>query len=181
MAVSMVAAWKLNRDGKLVNKETGGPYVLAMLAHETDIKATSRTTVQFNSSQYTDSDLSGTEHFFAADGTAMARSANHECDTTNCERKQMTKDGNALQNQQWTSHHGARHRVAPGDSGRRGFDIITRMVGFVNLCYGTDSDVFVQQPVLNDKAADIAVNTVARVATYLNDDVDDIPITYQRW
>jgi hypothetical protein len=103
----------------------------------------------------------------------MARSTNHECDTPNCERKQMTKDGKALQNQQWTSHHGERRRVAPGDHDCNRFDIITRMVGFINLCYGTDPDVFVQQPMLNDKSADVAVSTVANVVTYLTEDIDD--------
>jgi hypothetical protein len=180
MAVSMVA-WKLNRHGKLVNKETGEPYVLAMVAHEADIHAADGTTVQFNSSQFEDSALSGTKHFFADDGTAMARLANHECDTKNCERKQMTKDGNALQNQQWTSHHGARRRVVPGEPGRSRFDIITRMAGFINMCFGTDPDVFEQQPKLNGKSADVAVSTVARIATYLTDDIDTIPITYPRW
>ena len=80
MAVSVVA-WKVNRNGKLVNKATGEPYVLAMLAQEADIQATSHTSVQFNSSQYTNSIHSGTGHFFASDGTAMARSTNHECET----------------------------------------------------------------------------------------------------
>jgi hypothetical protein len=85
----------------------------------------------------------------------------------------MTKDGNALQNQQWTSHHGARRRVVPGDPGRSRFDIITRMAGFINMCFGTDPDVFEQQPKLNGKSADVAVSTVARIATYLTDDIDD--------
>jgi hypothetical protein len=95
----------------------------------------------------------------------------------------MTKDGNALQNQQWTSHSGARHRIAPGEpAGRSRFDIITRMVGFINLCYGTDPDVFdpEHQPKLNDKSADVTVNTIAKVATYLDDDVDET-ITYPKW
>jgi hypothetical protein len=86
----------------------------------------------------------------------------------------MTKDGIALQNQQWTSHHGARHRVVPDGPGRSRFDIITRMTGFINLCFGTDPDVFEQQPKLNGQSADVAVSTVARIATYLTDnDIDD--------
>jgi hypothetical protein len=178
MVTVSVVAWKLNRHGQLVNKKTGGPFVLAMEANETDIEATSGTTVQFNSSQFTDSNLSGTGHFFAANGTAMARHASHKCNTPNCERTQMTKNGNALQNQQWTSHSGERHRIAPsGPVGRSRFDIITRVVGLINLglCYGTDPDVFdpEHQPKLNSKSADVTVNTIAKIATYLDDDVDE--------
>jgi hypothetical protein len=158
VAVSVVK-WKLNHNGKLVNKDTGEPY---------------DATFQFNSSQFEVSALSGTKHFFASNGSVMTRFANHDCDTKNCERQQMTKDGIALQNQQRTSHHGASRRVVPDGPGRSRFDIITRMTEFINLCFGTDPDVFEQQPKLNGHSDDVAVSTVARITTYLtSNDIND--------
>jgi hypothetical protein len=162
--VVMVAVWvvvcKLNRNGKLVNKTTGDPYDAAP---------------QFDSSQFEGSSLSGTRHFFPVpgNGSVMSRFDNHDCDTKNCERQQMTKNGVALQNQQWTSHHGASRRIVPDGHCRSRFDIITRMVGFINLCFGTDPDVFEQQTKLNGQSDDVAVSTVAKSTTYLTSNGDD--------
>jgi hypothetical protein len=80
--VALTVAWKLNLNGKLVHKTTGRPY---------------NATPQFNSSQF--ENPSGTRHFFPGNGSVMTRLENHDCDTTNCKRQQMTKNGVALQNQ----------------------------------------------------------------------------------
>jgi hypothetical protein len=142
MVALTLVKWTLNANGKIVRKNDGRPYDAAP---------------QFDSSQFEVSALSGTSHFFPGNGNAMTRSANHDCDTKNCERQQMTKDGVALQNQQWTSHHGASRRVVPDGPGRSRFDIITRRTGFIHLCFGTDPDVFEQQPKLNRHSDDMAV------------------------
>ena len=65
-----------------------------------------------------------------------------------------------------------RHRIAPSD---RKFEIITRVIGFIKLCYGTDPDVFdpEHQPKLNSKSPDVAVNSIAKVTTYLDTEIDD--------
>ena len=157
VAVSVVE-WKLNRNGKLVNKATGDPY---------------DATPQFSSSQFEDSSLSCTSHFFPGNGSVMSRLENHDCDTKNCERLQMTKKGVALQNQQWTSHHGASRRIVPDGPGRSRFDIISRMAGFINLCFGTDPDVFEQQPKLNGQSEDVAVSTVTSTR-HLNQKFPDL-------
>jgi hypothetical protein len=102
--VALTVAWKLNLSGKLVNKTTAGRPCDA--------------TPQF--------DASGTRHFFPGNGSAMVRLENHDCDTKNCERQQMTKNGVALQNQQWTSHHGASCRTAPDGSCLAGGSISSR-------------------------------------------------------
>jgi hypothetical protein len=161
MVTFSVVAWKLNRNGKLVHKTTGLPYDAAP---------------QFNSSQF--ENPSGTHHFFPGNGSVMARLEDHDCETKNCERKQMIKNGVALQNQQWTSHHGASRRIVPDGNCRSRFDITTWMVGLINLCYGTDDDVFEQRPKLNGQSVNVAASTVAEITTYLtidgNDDTDYI-------
>ena len=105
MVTFSVVAWKLNRNGKLVHKTTGLPYDAAP---------------QFNSSQF--ENPSGTHHFFPGNGSVMARLEDHDCETKNCERKQMIKNGVALQNQHWTRHHGASRRIVPDGNRRSRFD-----------------------------------------------------------
>jgi hypothetical protein len=116
---TLTVAWKLNLSGELVDKKTGRPY---------------DATPQF--------DPNGTHHFFPGGGRPIARLENHECDTKNCERQQITENGVALQNQQWTSHHGASRRIVPCGASRRRFDIITRMAAHINLCYMARTKVY---------------------------------------
>jgi hypothetical protein len=105
----------INSSGELVDKKTGLPY---------------------NAAPRFDPDR--TRHFFPGGDKPIERLEYHECDTKNCERRQMTTNGAALPNQQWTSHRGASRRTR--------FDIIARMSSYINIIWGTDEDVFTVKP-----------------------------------
>jgi hypothetical protein len=140
---ALAVAWRLNSSGKLVDKKTGLPY---------------NATPRF--------DPDGTRHFPPGDGNLLERLEDHECNTKNCERCQITKDGGALMNQQWASHS--------SDSRRTRFDVIARMSSYINIIWGTAADVFTTKPTLNALSKDEAVRNVADIAAFLtNESTDD--------